>query len=65
MKDRWDLHESILQTREDGYIPGREVWRKIDKSFAQIVGKKDPKQVKASLKMPLHVWLRSSEFDRQ
>lgn len=51
--------------REDGYIPGREAWRKIDKSFAQIVGKKDPKQVKASLKMPLHVWLRSSEFDRQ
>lgn len=51
--------------REEGYIPGREVWSKIDKSFAQLVGGKDPKQVKASLKMPLYVWLMSLEFDRR
>lgn len=51
--------------KEEGYIPGREGWSKIVKSFGQAVRKKDPKQAEPSLEMPLHAWLRSLEFDRQ
>lgn len=66
---RQNLHRLRLETKgEEGCIPHREEWSKIDKMLGRVRGscdRKDPKQVEVRQEMPLNAWLWSLEFHRQ